>query len=100
MNCYLMAKKRRLNQYSGPLSAAEIAYGINAAVRNAARLVADAELLFANERFPLSASVAVLAIEEAGKLAVLRALSLATDDQRQLAAWKKSGATKQKTSYG
>lgn len=43
-----MNNKVQLKQYRGTLSAAEIAYGMSAATRNAARLLVDAELLFKN----------------------------------------------------
>jgi AbiV family abortive infection protein len=41
---------------------------MNAAARNAARLVSDAEILLGAKRYPSAAALAVLAIEESGKL--------------------------------
>jgi AbiV family abortive infection protein len=53
----------------------QIAEGMNAASRNAARLLADAELLLQNGRFPTATSIAVLSIEESGKVSILRHLA-------------------------
>jgi ABC-type branched-subunit amino acid transport system substrate-binding protein len=53
--------------YRGALSAAQIAAGMNAALRNARRLVKDARVLVETGAFPSAASLAILAIEEAGK---------------------------------
>lgn len=81
-------KSGRAEQYKGRLSAAEIAYGMNAAARNAKRLIHDAELLFENGRYPTALSIAILAIEEAGKISILRGLSVAPDDKTLIAAWR------------
>ena len=62
---------------------------MNAAARNAKRLYEDAETLLAAERFPTACSVAVLSIEEAGKMSILRELSCATNNARQNAAWRR-----------
>lgn len=81
-------KNGRAEHYKGRLSAAEIANGMNAATRNAKRLIADAELLFENERYPTALSIAILAIEEAGKLSILRGLSIVPDDKQLIATWR------------
>jgi AbiV family abortive infection protein len=86
-----MARKKRkptLQQYSARLSPEQIAAGMNAAMRNAKRLYADAELLLQAGRFPTACSIAVLSIEEAGKVAILRRLSLARDDQKAKEIWR------------
>ena len=70
----------RLDQYRGTLSPQQIADGMNAAERNAARLLNDAELLLREERHPSATAMAILAIEEAGKNTILRQLSTAKDD--------------------
>jgi len=69
----------KLKQYRGRLTPAQIAEGMNAAIRTARRLAEDARLLFDNGRFATAASIAILAIEEAGKMSVLRGLSTAKD---------------------
>jgi AbiV family abortive infection protein len=76
--------KKKLDQYKGRLSAEQIAEGMNAASSNAARLVEDAGLLLERERFPSAAALAILAIEEAGKLPILRRMSVIQDDAKAL----------------
>lgn len=77
-----------LDHYRGPLSAKEVADGINAARRNAHRLVEDAKLLLSGKRYPSAASLAVLAIEEAGKVPILRALPFATTEEQIEEVWR------------
>jgi AbiV family abortive infection protein len=79
---------KKLNGYKGRLNPAQIAAGMNAAVANACRLVTDADTLMNTGSFPTAASLAILAIEEAGKCAILRALSVARSEQESTAAWK------------
>jgi AbiV family abortive infection protein len=79
---------KRLDQFRGKMSAAQIAAGINAARRNAARLAYDARLLLAQERFPSACALSVLAIEEAGKASVLREIALARNDEELNDAWR------------
>ncbi len=79
---------KRLNSYKGRLSATQIAQGMNVAARNAQRLNGDAKLLLENGRFPSAASLAILAIEEAGKLSILRGLSIAPDEKILKSSWK------------
>jgi len=61
---------------------------MNAASKNASRLTDDACLLLDAGRFPSAASLAILAIEEAGKVSILRGLSLARSDAEALEEWK------------
>lgn len=79
---------KKLNPYRGPLSAAEIAAGMNAANANAYRLVEDAQALLAAGRCPSAASLAALSIEESGKVSILRQLATATSKEEVAAAWK------------
>lgn len=80
--------KKRLNSYQGKLTPAQIAQGMNAAATNAQRLVGDASALIERRRFPTAASLAILAIEEAGKISILRSMSLARTNSELLDAWK------------
>lgn len=80
--------QKKLDAYRGRLSVAEIAKGMTVAGRNARRLANDAAKLLAAGRFPTAASLAALAIEEAGKAPILRALALAKDDAEIKNAWK------------
>ncbi len=79
---------KKLDQYKGALSASEIAEGINAATQNAARLVVDAELLLENKRYPSATSLAILSIEESGKVSILRGLSVARDGKDLKESWR------------
>lgn len=78
----------KLQQYRGRISAADATQGIRCARENALRLVTDAELLLANEHFASALALAVLAIEEAGKVSILRAMVLARSDEEARADWK------------
>lgn len=78
----------KLPQYSGPLPPDKIAWGMSIASKNAMRLVLDAKLLLENERYPSAASIALLAIEEAGKLEILRRLSTAQNENEIKDCWK------------
>lgn len=80
--------EKKLGSYRGPLSASEIAAGMNCANANSRRLAEDAQLLLTAGRFPTAASIAALAIEESGKVSVLRQLSIASSKEEVAAAWK------------
>jgi AbiV family abortive infection protein len=80
--------KRRLNQYSGKLTAKKTAEGMNAAQQNAKRLVMDARLLYENGRYPSALALAILSIEEVGKGPILRALALAADEMDLKSGWR------------
>jgi AbiV family abortive infection protein len=74
--------------YIGKLSAAQIADGINSAIRNAKRLAKDSDLMFKNGRYPSAASLAILSIEESGKISILRCLALAKDEKKIKDVWR------------
>ena len=66
--CHMtLEQKSHLPEYRGSLDPAAVAKGMNAANRNARRLVADAKLLLDGERYPSAAALAALAIEESGQ---------------------------------
>ena len=77
-----------ITPYRGKLSAGQVAAGMNAATGNAERLMKDAEILFEAKRYPSAAALAVLAIEETGKLPILRALAVARSDNSIKDGWK------------
>lgn len=81
-----MAKK--LNQWKNTLSLEKIVQGMNAAASNADRLLDDACALYELKRFPSSTSLAILSIEEAGKISILRGLALVKDGADVKDAWK------------
>lgn len=80
--------KHKLDQYGSKLSPAEIATGMNAAAANARRLYEDAKLLLGKSRFPAALSLAVLSIEESGKIPILRSLALARDQKELSETWR------------
>ena len=85
----ISALARRLQAYSGLLSPAETAEGINAAQRNAVSLARDARLLLGEGRFARAASLAALSVEESGKISILRALVLSGDEKEAKAEWRR-----------
>ena len=88
VRCLGVMPAKKLNQYRGRLSPKQIADGMNAAQRNARRLVDDAKLLLDAGRFPSAASLAILSIEESGKTSILRQLSVAKDDKEIADCWR------------
>ena len=78
----------KLSRYTGSLTASQIAEGMNAASRNARRLADDARALFELARYPTAASLAILSIEESGKVSVLRHLAMAPDDATHKDIWR------------
>ncbi len=80
---------KKLPSYKGKLSFAQIAEGMTAASKNAARLAQDAKLLLEAGRLPTACSLAALSIEESGKVSILRAMSLVRDDNELKDEWKR-----------
>ncbi|GDY28266.1 hypothetical protein AHAT_41560 [Agarivorans sp. Toyoura001] len=79
---------KNLKQWKNTLNVSEIADGMNFAQQNANRLLSDAEKLFELESYPTAYSIAVLAIEEAGKISILRELAVARNGNDVKDAWK------------
>jgi AbiV family abortive infection protein len=80
--------KKKLNSYSGKLSVEQIAFGIRAAQKNAIRLQKDAQVLLEEGRFPSATALAILSIEESGKIPILRELCLAKNEQDITNSWR------------
>ena len=74
--------------YEGALTPAEAVEGMAAAMRNCRRLAADASILLAAGSWPTATSLAILAVEEAGKVVVLRRLSTTTNCAELKVGWK------------
>jgi AbiV family abortive infection protein len=79
---------RHLDKYKGGLFPEQIAEGMNAATKNAVRLTEDANLLLERGRFPSAASLAILAIEEAGKVSILLRLAVSRDGEEIAKCWR------------
>jgi AbiV family abortive infection protein len=71
----------QLQSYGGELTPADIAQGIAAAQANANRLIADARILVDAGRFPSAAALAILAIEERGKVIILKRMAIVPADK-------------------
>lgn len=77
-----------LRSYSGPLDAAQLHEGINKAQHNSLRLIHDAKLLLEHGRYPSATALAILAIEERGKVAVLKRLAIVSEPADLKKTWK------------
>jgi AbiV family abortive infection protein len=78
----------RLPQHRNQLSSAQIAEGMTRALQNAARLAEDAEALLKQDRIPSAAALAILSIEESGKVSILRQMASADDNKEWQQLWK------------
>ena len=87
--CYGTKVKKNFDAYRGKLTPAQAAAGMNAAAKNARRLAKDAATLLGAGSFPTTASMAILSIEEAGKISILRTFPF----QRQMPILRKPGKT-------
>jgi AbiV family abortive infection protein len=91
---------KRLNQFKGPLDAAQITDGMNAASRNAKRLADDAAILLDNARWPSAVSLAILSIEESGKSSILRRLATTTNPDDLKEIWREYRSHTKKNTMG
>lgn len=82
-----MAKEPLLRRYSGPLDLPKLVAGMATVGGNAARLCSDAETLLSHGSVPSAAALAVLAIEESGKLNILRRMAVEPAEDRAK-SWK------------
>lgn len=82
-------KPTKLEPYKGHLDCAQVAEGINTANANARRLATDAQTLLDAGSNASAASLAALAIEESGKVSILRAIVLAEDEKALKSEWKR-----------
>jgi len=78
----------KLTQYKGPLTPSQAAEGIALARANAARLIADAELLLESDRHASAAALAILAIEELGKVQCIKIIALQNGEAELKQAWR------------
>ena len=74
--------------FKGELNVEEAAIGLDLAIQNANRLLADAEILYAAESYASAITLAVLSIEEAGKAGVIRGILRAKDPVQLKKAWR------------
>ncbi|MDO9514595.1 MAG: AbiV family abortive infection protein [Syntrophales bacterium] len=81
--------KKTLNQYRGHLTPENIVKGMKAANDNAKRLYEDAKLLLDNSRYASATSLAILSIEESGKISILREMALITNGKGLNKIWRR-----------
>ncbi len=81
-----------MGAYRGVLSPADAAQGMVAARENAGALLADARFLFEDGRVTRVVGLAVLAMEELGRIHLLRSLVLARNDAERREIWSAVGA--------
>jgi len=74
--------------YRGELSPDDVAKGMEYAIENSKRLANDARILFNAESYPSSCALAILSIEESGKLSILRRMALGVDSKTIKSMWK------------
>jgi AbiV family abortive infection protein len=74
--------------WRGPLTPALAANGINAAIRNARRLLNDATTLYNIGGFPSATALGILAIEEYGKVNIIHQILLAKTDSARRKVWR------------
>ncbi len=81
--------KSKTRNCTDDLDATQIADGMNAARRNARRLVDDAKLLLDAGRYPTAVALAVFSIEEVGKEILLADFASAPETANPNIMWKK-----------
>ncbi|MFP8487927.1 AbiV family abortive infection protein [Gracilimonas sp. Q87] len=86
-------------QYNQSLTPKKASKGIEIITENANSLLADAELLFANNRYERTVTLSILAIEEIGKIPILRSILL-EDGQKDLNKVWKNFRTHQEKNWG
>jgi len=80
--------KKKLNSFKDKLTLQQIVAGMNAANRNAKRLLDDSKKLCEIGSYSTSTALAILSIEESGKISILRELSVARNDKDIAEIWK------------
>jgi AbiV family abortive infection protein len=83
-----MSNRFALRQYVGRLTPRQASAGIAAAISTARGLLKDADLLLENERWQRAAALSILAIEEVGKIVILRSILLARSEEELAAEWR------------
>lgn len=78
----------RLPEYRGQLTPEQLAEGMTRALMNAERLAIDSASLLKSGSLPSAVALAILSIEEAGKVAILRQMSTAVQEKEWTELWK------------
>ncbi len=83
-----MSERLSSKRYTDALTPAQAAAGIDAAMRTARGLLRDAGLLLENERWQRATALAILAIEEMGKVEILRSILVARNADEVETEWR------------
>jgi AbiV family abortive infection protein len=78
----------QVTQYRGALTPEQASEGIALARANASRLIADAELLLDADRHPSAIALAILAIEELGKVQIIKMIVLHSEEAALKKSWR------------
>lgn len=78
--------KQRVNATT--LTPAQASRGIAAAIRTARGLLSDGALLLEKKRWQRAAALSILAIEEMGKVEILRSILLARSEEELMSEWR------------
>lgn len=78
----------RFPHYRNQLTPAQIAEGMTRALNNAERLAEDAETLLKAGSVPSAVALAILSIEESGKVPILRQMATAVAEKEWAELWK------------
>ena len=89
----------RLIQYRGPLTPAQAVEGIALARKNATRLITDAELLLEAGRNASASALAILAIEELGKVQIIKTITLHKGGSELKHAWREYRSHRAKNAH-
>jgi AbiV family abortive infection protein len=81
-------RKKVIERYEGALTAAQVAAGMNAARRNATSLIDEATILLQAKRHARACALAILSIEESGKISLLRLIATAANQKHLKDAWR------------
>lgn len=91
---------KKLDRFTGLLNSVQIAAGMNVAARNGKRLADDASLLLEHRRFASAVALAMLSIEESGKLSILRGLATVSSPERVREYWREFRSHTKKNRLG
>jgi AbiV family abortive infection protein len=75
--------------YNKKLTPKLAAEGIKIILENSKSLLNDAELLYSSNRFERAVAIAIIAIEESGKLPIIRIILLEDEEKELRKEWKK-----------
>jgi AbiV family abortive infection protein len=82
-------EKMRGRQYNQRLTPKKAAEGIQTILHNARALLSDAQILFDNNKYERATALSILAIEEAGKVSIIRSILVENNQKELNKEWKR-----------